>query len=216
MAKSGLAAITFALVLSAFWTGVWAAYLCGFFGLKGIEAFSLQQMALFGAATLLPPLLFITAAWALARGQAMSVTAEALLEATDRLFAADETASRTAARLGRAVRRELDGLNAGLDGAFSRLRALETVLEKQIAALDEAGARAEVRGEAIAARLTQETQRIENVSDHLSEAAARAGETVSGRSAQLKATMESAEGALKMAGQTLDVQTAAFRASADA
>jgi hypothetical protein len=132
------------------------------------------------------------------------------------LFSVDEAASQTAVRLGRSVRRELDALNTGLDGAFSRLRALETSLEHQIAALDEAGARVEVRGESVAARLTAERERIESVSGSLSDSAARAAETVAGRVAQLKSSIEGAEGTLRNAGATLETQAAGFRAAAGA
>jgi hypothetical protein len=88
---------------------------------------------------------------------------------------------------------------------------MEMVLEKQIATLDDAGARAQVRGDTIASRLSQESQRIEALGDGLSEAASRVGETVAGRAAQLRSMIESAEGTLKMASQSLDVQAAAFR-----
>jgi hypothetical protein len=212
----GARALLFAMVASLFWIGIWAAYLWGYFGPRGLLALEMQQVALFGAVILLPPLLFVAVATSFALAHRMGRVAEALQDATDNLFTTDESISRSAARLGRAVRHELDALNAGLDGAYGRLRALETALQNQIVALDDAGARAEVRGEAIAARLTQESQRLESVSESLSDAASRATETVAGRSAQLKSAIETAEGSLKMAAQSLDVQAAGFRAAAQA
>ena len=212
--RYGARAMGFAGVVSLFWIGVWCAYLWGYFGAQGLRTLQLQQGALFGAAILLPPLLFIAVAGAFALAHRMGGMAEALQDATENLFVTDDSISRSAARLGRAVRHEVDALNAGLDGAYGRLRALEAALENQIAAMDEAGARAEVRGEAIAARLTQESQRLESVSENLSEIASRATETVAGRAAQMKSTIEAAEGTLKMAAQSLDVQAAGFRAAA--
>jgi hypothetical protein len=73
-----------------------------------------------------------------------------------------------------------------------------------------------VRGQTIAARLGQESQRMETLGDTLTGAASRASETIAGRTAQLKAMMESAEGTLKMAAQSLDVQAAGFRAAVTA
>src|SRR5580698_4589763 len=102
--RFGLAAFSFAAVVSAFWIGIWAAYLWGYLGPLGLASLSLQQGALFGAAILLPPLFFVAIAAALTRGDAMARAAIALQLSADRLFSADENASRTAARLGRAVR----------------------------------------------------------------------------------------------------------------
>jgi len=214
--RYGVGAFFFVSAASAFWVGIWGAYLWGYFGAKGLMALPLQQTALFAAAILLPPILFVAVGAAMTFAHRMGRAAEALQNSAEQLFTVDERATSTAARLGRAVRRELDALNAGLDGAFGRLRALETALENQIAALEETGARAEVRGEAIAARLIQEGQRLESVVDHLYDAASRATEAVAGRAAQLKSAIETAEGSLKMAGQSLDVQAAGFRAAAHA
>jgi hypothetical protein len=198
---------------SLFWIAVTAAYAVGFWGLGGILELPLATKAAVAAAMLLPPIFFMTIATALARSVAMSEAARQMLAASDRLFTADEVAADKATRLARVVRRELDGLNSGLDAAFQRMRTLEAVLEKQIATLDDAGARAQVRGDTISARLNQESARIETLGDLLTDAAGRAGESVAGRAAQLRAMMESAEGTLKMATQSLDVQAAGFRAA---
>jgi len=206
-------ALTAAFTLSLFWIGTGGAFVWGWLGPAGLARLDLALKALIAAALVLPPLLFAAIAVALARGAAMADATRQMLAASDRLFAADETAANNAARLARAVRRELDGLNTGLDVAFQRMRTLEAVLEKQISTLDDAGARAQVRSDTIAARLNQESGRLETLGDSLTDAAGRASETVAGRAAQLKAMMESAEGTLKMATQGLEVQAAGFRAA---
>ncbi|MBV9331937.1 MAG: hypothetical protein JOZ55_10335, partial [Alphaproteobacteria bacterium] len=160
-----------ASALSAFWVGICVAYLWGYLGPAGIASLKLEQATIFILAACLPPMVFLSVSWTLVRGAAMGGAATALAEASERLFSADESSARTAARLGRAVRRELDGLNAGIDGAFARLRALESVLENQIASVDEVGARMDVRSEAVAMRLTQERERLEGISGTITDAA---------------------------------------------
>jgi hypothetical protein len=158
--RFGRTALTTGALLSLFWVGVCAAYAWGFWGPQGLLQLALAMKAALVAATLMPPFFFMAIAAAMARSAVMSEAARLMLAASEKLFAADETAANNAARLARAVRRELDGLNTGLDVAFQRMRTLEAVLEKQIASLDDAGARAQVRGDTIAARLNQENARI--------------------------------------------------------
>jgi len=196
--RFGLVVLLGACVMALFWIGVGAAFLWGYLGPQGLSALDPARKALAAAAIFLPAFLFLSVAALLARSVAMNDATRVLLQTSERLFAADDIAAANAARLARVVRRELDGLNTGLDVAFQRLRTLETILDKQISTLDDAGARIAAMG------------------DGLVDAAGRAGEAVAGRAAQLKATMESAEGTLKMAAQSLDVQVAGFRAATTA
>src|ERR1700760_384264 len=86
-------ALTFVIILSAFWIGVWGAYLWGYFGPQGLASLDIQQLALFAAAMGLPPFLFVAIAAALGRASYMGRTAEALQAAAELLFTADDTAA---------------------------------------------------------------------------------------------------------------------------
>jgi len=210
--RFGAVAMAAAFLTSLFWVGVFAAFLWGWLGPRGLAALDPVRAALFVAGALLPPVLFMAVAATLARSAAMHEATRSLLAATDRLFAADEAAASNAARLARFIRRELDSLNTGLDAAAQRMRALEQVLESQIATLDAAGARAEVRGQSIASRLAQESQRMEGLGDNLNAAATRASETIAARMSQenqrVEALGDSLNAAAARAGETIAARLA--------
>lgn len=205
-----------AVMLGLLWLGGVAAFLWGYYGPTGLAGVTSPLLAGWAVAALLPPALFIAVAWALIRGQALGQTAQALAEVTDRLFTADETAARTAARLGRAVRRELDALNTGLDGAVNRLRALETALQTQISAIDEAGARVQTHSERAGAQLAEQRERLEATAAALSETASKAGVQVAGSAAQVHDLMQNAGATLSAAGAALDEKATQFRGAAQA
>lgn len=213
---SKIAAFLAAVVMSSLWASGVGAYMMGYFGVRGPAALDVQQWAIFTIVAVVPPLLFMAVAWVIIRGQYMGEAAEAFATATEQLFAADETASRTASRIGKAVRRELDALNTGLDTAFTRMQAMQGQLENQIAALDALGGRLDARGESLAGRLAGERSRIDAEMTALADASARASEAFATRVGELKATMGAAENTLKTAGETLETQSGNFIKAAGA
>jgi len=214
-AHSGWSAIFFAITLAIFWSGAAVAFLWGYYGTQGLLTLAPHLIAFATIAIFLPPFLFIASAFALSRAQSMSEAASDLRAAAERLTDVDDAVVGDAQRLGRAIRRELDTLNTGLDAAFGRMRALENVLEDRIAQLDGANARADVKTQAVAQRLRDERVGIEDIAELLDQTAARASESLAGRAAQLKTLMEQAGDELKSAGQLLDTQSAQFRDAAE-
>ena len=213
--STGRGTLLFAGIFSLFWVGASAAFLFGYFGPDELATLAPHILAFSVAISLLPPFLFIAAAYTLVRAQAMTEAARRLTLASERLLAADDNAVASAQRIGRAVRRELDALSQGMDSAFGRMRALEKVLEERIAQLDEAGARAGVKTDAIAQRLKEERDGIEQLTAGLEHVASRTAESLSAQGAQLKAGVEASTSELRSAGQQVieSLDQAASRAT---
>ena len=215
--RYGMVAFFFVSMASAFWVGIWGAYLWGYFGEKGLLALPLQQMALFAAAILLPPLLFIAVGSAMTFAHRMGRTAEALQGSAEQLFTVDERASSTAARLGR--------VGAPRDRC-PQCRSRRRVRTPQGAG---DGAGKSDRSAGRSGRPRRSAGRSDRRAPDPGRPALEIGfaiiftsrrraatEMVAGRAAQLKSAIETAEGSLKMAAQSLDVQAAGFRAAAHA
>jgi len=212
--RNGTTLMLFAVTLALFWIGAAGAFLWGFYGIEGLRDLGGHIIAFAAIATILPPFFFIASAFALARAQSLADTALRLSAAAERLTFADERAVENTQRLGRAVRRELDALSHGFDTAFNRMRALEGVLEERVAQLDGANARAEVKAQAIAQRLKEEREGIEEITESIDHAAGRASELLAGRAAQLRTLIAQVGDELKAAGQLLDTQSTQFREAA--
>lgn len=176
--KFSVAVFLGAVAISALWGGGAGGYLLGWFSGHGLTNISLQEWAIFGVVTFVPPLLFLALAWAIVRGQAMGEATRIFADATDKIFAADDTATQTAQRIGRAVRHELDALNTGLDTAYNRMRILEGQITEQISALDTAGDQLRMRGDTISQQLAEGRGEIDKSADALNAVAAQIGRDV--------------------------------------
>ena len=194
-----------------FWLGGAVAYALGLLGPRGLTALSAEQLVVLGTASIAPPVLLLLTGWAFVRGEAMRRTAADLADITDRLFTADETAARTAARLARAVRRELDALNQGLDGASERLHQLESLLKDQIIALEETGSRIELQVGAVSSRLGEERERLDAATTWLSEASSRASQDVARNSTECRAMIMAAHSELEESSRALSQEADRLR-----
>src|SRR5262245_52160831 len=81
--KRGAGGVIFATAAGALWICISCAYLAGYFGLGGLTTLTTLQIAVFASMVLIPPVLFLVTAWAVAKGLQLSASAEALVDATD-------------------------------------------------------------------------------------------------------------------------------------
>jgi hypothetical protein len=217
-------AAIWALVLSAFWIGSATAFLAGFLGFAAIAALPWHWLAGLIFAIVFPVILVFMAAALAARSEALQLAVEDIAAIAQRLTVPEEAAGREISRLGRAVRREIDALNNGLEAALGRVRSIETSIAERLRGADEAARALQDSGELIRAKLSDERQRLADLTSALDQEAHRLGETVKLRSQGMAEIAETAarmvenvqgrlDERLAMAARSLETAVAAAQAA---
>ncbi|MCC6921051.1 MAG: hypothetical protein IT548_17785 [Alphaproteobacteria bacterium] len=203
-------------IVSAFWLGATIAFTLGYLGIEGLIALDWPWLAgLFFAAAFPISLVWFSANLA-RRSLGLQFASEDLLQIAARLIEPEAASGREITRVGRAVRREIDALNAGLEAALVRVRTLESSIGDRLRSVEETARSLEDRGEAIRASLREERETLAAFAATLAADADRVGEMVRSRGAVLKQIAGEAANDLVMAQQTLDTRTAALSSTLDA
>lgn len=201
--------------LSAFWLGASIAFVFGYLGIEGVLALALHWQVGLGAAIALPIALAWLAAIVTHRAQNLSLAAEDIALIARRLAEPEEQAAREITRIGRAVRREIDALNTGLEGALGRVRTLESLAAERLAEIEQSAAAIDEKSEIIRAHLREEREQLSALALSLRAEADAIGETVKTRAAAIKTVADEAASDLRSARDMIDDEIAAFRAAMD-
>jgi hypothetical protein len=204
-----------AAVVSAFWLGATIAFTLGYLGFDGVLALDWPWLAgLFFAAAFPISLVWFSANLA-RRALGLQFASEDLLQIAARLIEPEAAAGREVTRIGRAVRRELDALNAGLEAALGRVRTLEASVADRVRGIEDAARGLEERGDAIRASFREERESLAAFTSSLAADAERIGDTVRARSATLKQMVTAAGDDIAAAQQVLDARIGALGAALD-
>ena len=200
-----------AAIVSAFWLGGAAAFVSGYLGLEGVLALDWPWLAGLGFAVAFPIALTWFVALLARRSQGLQLASEDLLQIAARLIEPDAAAGREIQRLGRAVRREIDALNTGLEGALIRVRTLESSIAERLASVEETARSLEERGDAIRTTLREERESLASVAHTLSSDADRMSEHLRTRTQALRETVRQTAADIALAQEQIDAKAVALR-----
>lgn len=118
---------------------------------------------------LVVPALIIFSGYVLSRAMTTTQAAEAMASAARAYSAPDSVALQEIETVGTAVRTQMDGLNAGLDTALSRLADAEAMIRKHVEAIETAGDAIEMRATGALERVATERSRLIDATENLNQ-----------------------------------------------
>lgn len=214
---------TAAAVASLFCLGAAAAYVWGLYGAEGLSALTRSEIALIAGATALPVILVWLGAYAVWRGQEMSLMAEALARTAIRMTDPADPASEEIVNISQAVRRELDAMKAGLAQALAETTRLNALVTEELEAIEKGTGRAEERTRVMGELLTEHREglgelarAIGSESDTVARSIREQVDAVRGLVGKAEATLDDASTRIVAQTETLARVSEAARAGADA
>ncbi|MBI1239791.1 MAG: hypothetical protein GC199_10680 [Alphaproteobacteria bacterium] len=209
--KPGDTATLLAIVGSGLWIGVIVAFAWGYMGPNGLGSLDFIRLILLVAGIVLPAALILLAGVIAYRAEALRLTSEDLANLANRLTRPEETAAGEVQRVGTAVRRETDALNAGIENALSRVQALEGMLNERTTDIERTTLNVAERVDEIRFRLREERERLGEIVSGLKADADQIGVAIGRSAGDIKGVVESAAREMTGVQSALNADAERFR-----
>jgi len=182
------------------WLGASFAYTYGFFDL-GRKWTDLTPIQIAGVvlAVLLPAVLLGLLFYALRQLSKISAQSQTLARAAFALSSPDDSVIAKTAIMSKAVKTEIDSVDARIDQALARMNSLESVIKDQTTGLSHATAGAAQTADEITSRLTTQRIALEAVAGTFDSRMAMLSSTLDEQSSKLEASTQLAENKIQEA-----------------
>jgi methyl-accepting chemotaxis protein len=164
-----------------FWLGGISAYIVGLIGWAKIFELPLAWYGLLIAVLIVPVALAIFIAILAREAKILRGQSAVLAMAAAELTEPEDHAARGMAKLGRAIRRELDTFNAAVETATARMATLETTTNERLQLIERTAIAAQERVERATGKLGSEREKLAHFTQALDTAVLAASDTLTAR-----------------------------------
>jgi len=198
------------------WLGASFAYLYGFFdlGRKWTDLTPIQIAGLI-LAVLLPAILLGLLFYALKQLSKLSTQAHKLNRAANALTQPDDSVIGKTAIMSKAIKVEIDSVDARIDQALARMNTLESVIQDQTDGLSRATASTSQTADEIASRLSTQRLALETIASTFDDRMAMLTSTLNEQSSKLETSTQLAEHKIQEARISIDGAAEKINAASD-
>jgi hypothetical protein len=166
-----------------FWLGGIGAYVVGLFGWDKLVQlhYPIEWYGLISAVLVVPVILVIFIALLAREMRVLRRQSAQLALAASELTEPEDHAARSLAKLGRAIRRELDLFNTAVESASARMATLETQTNERLALIERTAVAAQERVDRATGKLGAEREKLAQFTHALDQAVLSASETLTQR-----------------------------------